>query len=119
MMTIAGRPRLFGDDCLAGIGKQIQEPCYGSGVRPLQGVAFPKHHATRKQSDLTAPGATWGDPETWRRANWFILFHKISSREITSFPALNRALRSPPKRRQSHIAPRSDPQSRTPGSRWR
>lgn len=67
---------------------------------------------------LTAPCATWGDP-TWRRANWFILPNKISSRWIRSFPALNRALRSPPKRRQSHTAPRADPQNRMPGSRWR
>jgi len=39
---------IFGEERLDGIGKQIQEPCYGSGVRPLQGVAFPKHRATRK-----------------------------------------------------------------------
>src|SRR6266404_8931126 len=44
---------IFGEERLDGIGKQIQEPCYGSGVRPLQGVAFPKHRATRKQSDTS------------------------------------------------------------------
>src|SRR6266446_6863492 len=52
---------IFGEERLDGIGKQIQEPCYGSGVRPLQGVAFPKHRATRKQSDTSPLPAPLGE----------------------------------------------------------
>src|SRR6266481_6337749 len=104
---------IFGEERLDGIGKQIQEPCYGSGVRPLQGVAFPKHRATRKQSDTSPLPAPLGEiQESWRRANWFILPNDISLREIRSFPALNRSFRSPPKLRQWHSAPQSDLQNR-------